>query len=83
MNSFTLYNPTRLVFGKGIIEDLKYEKSVSNRIVFTFSTRSGEEHIGDDTIAETERRFSERSYALGIAHNETGAEDRQILENCK
>lgn len=47
------------------------------------STRLGEEHIGEDVIFEIERRFNERGYALGEAHNVTGAIARQILENCK
>lgn len=47
------------------------------------STRLGEEQIGEATIAEIERRFNERGYALGEAHNVTGAVARKILESCK
>ena len=47
------------------------------------STRLGEENIGEDTIAEIEKRFNDRGYALGEAHNVTGAVARQILESCK
>ncbi len=47
------------------------------------STRLGEEHVGEETIAEIERRFNERGYALGEAGNVTGAVARKILECCK
>ena len=47
------------------------------------STRLGEEQIGEDVIAEIERRFNERGYALGEAHNVTGEVARKILESCK
>lgn len=47
------------------------------------ATRLGEAQIGEETIAEIERRFNQRGYALGEAGNVTGAVARQILENCK
>ena len=47
------------------------------------ATRLGEAQIGEATIAEIERRFNVRGYALGEAHNVTGAVARQILENCR
>lgn len=47
------------------------------------ATRLGEANIGDDTIAEIERRFNERHAALGEAGNVDGAMARRILENCK
>ena len=46
-------------------------------------TRLGEEQIGEDIISEIEKRFNERGYALGEAHNVTGAVARTILEHCK
>lgn len=47
------------------------------------ATRLGEAHVGEDTIAEIEKRFNERGYALGEAHNVTGAVARRILESCR
>ena len=47
------------------------------------STRLNEEQIGDDVIDEIERRFNDRGFALGEAHNVTGAVARRILERCK
>ena len=47
------------------------------------STRLGEENIGEDTIAEIEKRFNDRCYALGEGHNVTGSVARKILESCK
>ncbi len=47
------------------------------------STRLEEEQVGEETIAEIERRFNERGYALGEAGNVTGAVARKILESCK
>ena len=46
-------------------------------------TRLGEEQIGEETIAEIERRFNARHAAYGEAHNVTGAVARQILEACR
>lgn len=47
------------------------------------STRLSEEHIGDDTIREIERRFNERNVAYGEAGNVTGNIAREILQNCR
>lgn len=47
------------------------------------STRLGEENVGDSTIDEIEKRFNERGYNLGEAHNVTGEVARRILESCK
>jgi len=47
------------------------------------STRLGEVGVGDDTIAEIERRFNERKVAFGEDQDVTGTVARQILENCK
>lgn len=47
------------------------------------STRLSEEHIGEATIAEIERRFNERQAAFGEAGNVTGTVARTILENCR
>lgn len=46
-------------------------------------TRLGEMNVGDDTIAEIERRFDERKVALGEKQNVTGAVARKILEAAK
>lgn len=45
------------------------------------STRLSQEGIGEETIAEIERRFNERGVAFGEAGNVTGAVARKILEN--
>ena len=63
--------------------DLAIEKTEEFFRNLGLSTRLGEEQIGEPTIAEIERRFNERGYALGEAHNVTGAVARQILESCK
>lgn len=47
------------------------------------STRLHEENIGDETIAEIERRFNERNVAFGEQKNVTGAVARRILELAK
>lgn len=47
------------------------------------ATRLQEENIGEDTIAEIERRFNERGVAFGEKQNVTGKVAREILENCK
>lgn len=47
------------------------------------STRLSEEGIGEETIAEIERRFNESGVAYGEAHNVTGSVARQILEACR
>ena len=44
------------------------------------ATRLGEVNIGEDTIAEIERRFNERKVAFGEAGNVNGAVARAILE---
>ncbi len=46
------------------------------------STRLSEEGIGEQTIAEIERRFNAAGKALGEAHNVTGTVARTILEAC-
>ena len=46
------------------------------------STRLSEEGIGQQTIAEIERRFNAAGVAYGEAENVTGAVARQILEAC-
>lgn len=45
------------------------------------STRLSQESIGEETIAEIERRFNERGVAFGEAENVTGSVARKILEN--
>lgn len=47
------------------------------------STHLSEEHIGEDTIAEIERRFNKSGVKYGEAHNVDGAMARRILEACK
>lgn len=47
------------------------------------STRLSEEGIGEETIAEIERRFNEAGVAYGEAHNVTGSMARRILEACR
>ena len=47
------------------------------------STRLSEEGIGEETIAEIERRFNTRGVKFGEAHNVDGAMARKILEACK
>lgn len=47
------------------------------------TTRLSEEGIGEDTIAEIEKRFNERHVAFGEAGNVTGAVARKILEDRK
>ena len=54
-----------------------------NNFLFHNPTRLGEENIGEETIAEIERRFNERKAAYGEAQNVTGAVARQILEHCR
>lgn len=46
------------------------------------STRLSEEGIGEETIAEIERRFNVEGVAYGEAGNVTGAVARRILEAC-
>lgn len=46
------------------------------------STRLSEEGIGDETIAEIERRFNAAGDRFGEAHNVDGAMARRILEAC-
>lgn len=46
-------------------------------------TRLHEEQIGEETIAEIERRFNERGVAFGEGNNVDGAMARRILESCK
>ena len=45
------------------------------------TTRLSEEGIGEETIAEIERRFNEREVAYGENQNVTGAVARRILES--
>ena len=45
------------------------------------STRLHQEGIGEETIAEIERRFNERGVAFGEAANVTGSVARKILES--
>lgn len=47
------------------------------------STRLSEEGIGEETIAEVERRFNANGYAWGEAGNVDGAMARRILEACR
>lgn len=44
-------------------------------------TRLHEEGMGEEIIAEIEKRFNDRGVALGEAHNVTGAVARRILED--
>lgn len=46
------------------------------------STRLSQEGIGEQTIAEVERRFRAEGVAYGEAHNVDGAMARRILEAC-
>lgn len=47
------------------------------------STRLGEEKVGDETIAEIERRFNSYAAAYGEDGDVTGTVAAQILRNCK
>lgn len=47
------------------------------------STRLAEEGIGEETIAEVERRFNAAGAAYGEARNVDGAMARRILEACR
>lgn len=47
------------------------------------STRLSEEGIGEETIAEVERRFNAADVAYGEARNVDGAMARRILEACR
>lgn len=47
------------------------------------STRLSEEGIGEETIAEVERRFDAAGARFGEAHNVDGKMARRILEACK
>lgn len=47
------------------------------------STRLSEEGIGEESIAEIERRFNALGAAYGEAHNVDGAMARRILEACR
>ena len=47
------------------------------------STRLSEENLGEPLIAEIEKRFNDRGFALGEAGNVTGTVARQILESCR
>lgn len=47
------------------------------------STRLSEEGIGEETIAEVERRFDAEGARFGEAHNVDGKMARRILEACK
>ena len=47
------------------------------------STRLSEEGIGEETIAEIERRFDARGARYGEARNVDGAMARRILEACR
>lgn len=47
------------------------------------TTRLHEENVGDDTIAEIERRFNERKVAYGENQDVTGSVAREILINRK
>ena len=46
-------------------------------------TRLSEENIGDDTIDEITRRFTERNVAYGEDRDVTAAVAREILMSCK
>lgn len=63
--------------------DKAIEKTESFFRNLGLATRLSETVIGEETIAEIERRFNKRGYALGEAHNVTGAVARRILEACK
>lgn len=66
-------------------EEERIEKTIEKTEEFFaslgLSTRLGQENIGEDVIAEIERRFNERGVRFGEAGNVTGAVARQILEN--
>lgn len=47
------------------------------------TTRLSEEEIGEEVIAEIEKRFNERGVAFGENQNVDGAMARKILEACK
>ncbi len=46
-------------------------------------TRLGDVQIGEETIKEIDRRFTERKVGYGEDQDVTGTVARQILENCK
>lgn len=66
------------------LPETRIEKAVEKTEEFFRSlglrTRLSEAGIGDDTIAEIERRFNERKVAYGENHDVTGTVARQILE---
>lgn len=67
-------------------EDERIDRTIAETEAFFrslgLSTRLSEEGIGEETIAEIERRFDAANVAYGEAKNVTGAVARQILEAC-
>lgn len=66
-------------------EEERIDKTIEKTETFLhslgLSTRLSQEKIGEDTIAEIERRFNERGAAYGEDQNVTGTVARKILEN--
>ena len=62
--------------------DAAIEKNEAFLRSLGLSTRLSEEGIGEETIAEIERRFTEQGVAYGEAKNVDGAMARRILEAC-
>lgn len=67
-------------------EEKRVERTIARTEEFFrslgLSTRLSEEGIGEETIAEIERRFNAEGVAYGEAGNVTGAVARRILEAC-
>ena len=68
-----------------IYSDDKSNKEVRDILIERnpLSTRLSEEGIGEETIAEIERRFDARGARYGEARNVDGAMARRILEACR
>lgn len=68
-------------------EEDRIEEAIARTEAFFKSlglpTRLGEAQIGEETIREIERRFTERKVAFGEDQDVTAAVARQVLENCK
>lgn len=68
-------------------EDVRIDRTIAATEEFFrslgLSTRLSEEGIGEQTIAEIERRFNAAGVAYGECENVTGKVARQILESCK
>lgn len=68
-------------------EDVRVEEAIARTEAFFktlgLPTRLGDAQIGDETIREIERRFTERKVGFGEDRDVDGAVARKILENCR